>query len=65
VELLIAELGDQKYKLLLRGIGRIFSQRNVVLWILVFIIEKNVLTKKPILVDKGTERRKEECKRNI
>jgi hypothetical protein len=56
--LLIAEFGDQKCKLLLRGLRRFFSLRSNILGILVLITETSVLTKKPISVDKRDRKRR-------
>jgi hypothetical protein len=63
--LLIAEFGDQKCELLFQGLGRFFSLRNNALGTLVLIMEKSVLTKKPISVDKRDRKKRERNERGM
>jgi hypothetical protein len=57
--MLIAELGDENCKLPLLGLGPLISLRNSVLGKLVFIIEKSVLTERPVSVDKRDRKKSE------
>lgn len=63
--MLIAEFGDQRCELLLQELGRFFCLRNNVLGTLVLTIEKSVLTKKPISVDKRDRKKRERSDREM